>query len=296
MSVMDAIKKDAAKTGADLKSMHSTELEAILNRMFYLPVEEKKEREVVNQEIVIESFLRSQEGIVSVLDLIDNNCVFCLRRAVLATNYKKTDISKKAHEKRLEEARRTSVLKWRRLFARSGYTADLDGVLLEDDIYHIVYKPDAIVEIPEFYGWDLQGKDRQMLCFVVPVGNMLFDVFGDVSELKQIANLCMHFSGVKKAFVIVENRDDMKFRVKFYDYDPDAAKKLIDRANRMQEAILRMMFANKMTKRPDQCISDSCSSCADCRMREACWNVGNGRHLLDKNRYVEWCMITHDRD
>ena len=44
----------------------------------------------------------------------------------------------------------------------------------------------------------------------------------------------------------------------------------------------RVFEEHKMVKRPTDAKTPDCKRCKECFMREACWNIGNGKVKINK--------------
>ena len=87
----------------------------------------------------------------------------------------------------------------------------------------------------------------------------------------------MHLTGIKKGFVLSEDKNTQDFRVEVYDYEPDKVQKFADRAEAIRDAYDNLMENHKMVKRPSDAKKPDCKRCESCPMRDACWNIGMGR-------------------
>ena len=87
----------------------------------------------------------------------------------------------------------------------------------------------------------------------------------------------MHLTGLKKGFVLCEDKNNQEFKLEVYDYDPDAVAPFIDRAEEVIYRYNRVVNDHKMVGRPTDATSPSCKRCNDCAMKDACWNIGMGR-------------------
>lgn len=87
-------------------------------------------------------------------------------------------------------------------------------------------------------------------------------------------------TGLKKGFVLAEDKNTQEFKIFIEDYDPVKVAPFIERLEQVKYYKQRALEEHKMVKRHEKCTSSTCKMAESCPMREACWNVGNGRVRL----------------
>jgi hypothetical protein len=90
----------------------------------------------------------------------------------------------------------------------------------------------------------------------------------------------MFLTGIHKGFVLSEDKNTQDFKIELYDYDKEIVAPFVDRAEEIRFRYNKVMKEHKMVKRPGFAKSLNCERCSKCAMKEACWNIGNGKILL----------------
>ena len=237
MGIIDSIKKSAADNGSVIQSTEASQLEVILNKMFYLDKDIEEETKFVKQ--VMTRGLESQERIglhaSAIIDKGDDS--FCIRQQVLSLLYKQLQGEQLPVDlMRIFEEGNAIHEKWQRLFIRAGYakakTCDRTRM---DEEYMLSYTPDIVVRIPEFY----KGA---MVVEIKSVNSYTFQKqYEHVSGHKQL-QLYMYLLqkakgnlndpndlDYKKGFTLLDSKNDQKFRPIVYDYEPETVAPFIDR-------------------------------------------------------------------
>ena len=149
--------------------------------------------------------------------------------------------------------------------------------------YKMSYTPDVVCLIPEFFEGKMVGEIKSVNMFQ-------FDrMTKHPSAWKQCQwymHLCIKkekekgtWNGVDytKGFVLNDNKNTQDFKIEVYDYDPTQIEPFIDRADSIMFYYDKVFSEGKMVKRPSDAKSSSSKRCSTCAMREACWNIGNGK-------------------
>lgn len=279
MGLVDDIKKQAAENRTKIQDSESARLEKILNKMFYLEKNIEEETKFIKQ--VMTRGLESQErkGLHASAIIVSDN-KFCLRQQVLSLWYKMQQGEQvNIGLKRIFEEGNAIHEKWQRLFIRAGYSeaVDLDKTEFCEE-YELSYTPDIICRIEEFYEGDMVGEIKSVNTF--QFNNMVKKGTRHTSGEKQ-CQLYMHLKGLKKGFVLCEDKNTQEFLVFVLDYDYQVVKPFIKRLERVKNKKKRLLKEKKMVKRKKGCDSPTCKIASSCNMRDACYNVGMGRIRLD---------------
>ena len=247
MGIIKDIKTQAKNNRTKIQSSEAATLEKIFNRMFYLDKNIEEETKFVKQVMTRGAESTERVGLHASA-LIKGEKDFCLRAQVLSLLYKQLQGEQvEVNLKRIFEQGNAIHEKWQRLFIRAGYSTykDLDYTQFNDE-YKISYTPDIICSIPEFY-------DGKM-----------------VGEIKSV-------NGIKKGFVLSEDKNTQDFKLEIYDFDPELIKVPIERAEGIKKAYAKVFDEKKMVPRPLDAKSSDCKRCSKCAMKDACWNIGMGK-------------------
>ena len=197
---------------------------------------------------------------------------FCYREQVLSLFYKMIQGENiPIGLKRIFEEGKSIGTKWQRLFIRGGIAKkeDLDVSRIEEQ-YDLSYTPDAIITI-----------DNKL--YVVEIKSQNTFIFkkqqSHPSGIKQL-KLYMYFEGIEQGFVLVEDKNTQDYKVLIVTNvtadDPDISD-IIDRLETIQFYKEKFIRTKKPPKRLPNCTTHTCKRAEKCNMREACWNIGNGR-------------------
>lgn len=285
MGIISNIKKDATKTGTKIQRSEDAKLEAILNRMFYLPKNIEEETKFVN--MVMTRGLESQERVglhaSAIIDKGDNS--FCPRQQVLSLLYKQLQGEQlPVNTMRIFEEGNAVHEKWQRLFIRAGYAkaTTLDRTRFDEE-YHLSFTPDIVCRIPEYFDGAMVGEIKSMNSFSFQKqyehASGKKQLFLYMYELIKQAKLKGKWNGkdYTKGFVLMDSKNDQEFKVVVYDYSPEAVAEYVDRLENIIYCYNLFIEENKMVKRIKKCDSYNCKLADKCPMKDACWNRGNGR-------------------
>lgn len=270
MGLINQIKKDAVGNRTKIQSSDAAKLEGILNRSFYLNKNIKEETRFVKQ--VMTRGLESQERVgLHASALIKGEKDFCLRMQVLSLIYKQLQGEQlQVGLMRIFEEGNAIHEKWQRLFIRAGYsTADDLDVTQFNKKYRISFTPDIICEIPEFY-------DGKMIGELKSVNTFQFQRMTKHPTAWKQLQWYMYLSGIHKGFVLSEDKNTQEIKIEVYDYDPEIVSEFIDRAEEIKYRYNKVMKEHKMVKRPKDAKSPDCKRCAQCALKNACWNINGG--------------------
>ena len=271
MSLSDRIKADATKTGTMIESTEATKLSQLFNQLFYLPKDIEGETQFV--KLVMTRGLESQERVgLHASNMLVSDSAFCMRSQVLSLVYKQLQGEQvKVGLMRIFEEGNSIHEKWQRMFIRAGWSkpTDLDRTRYSED-YMMSFTPDIVCTIPDFCDEPMVGEIKSVNTFSFKKQTK------HPSAWKQ-CQWYMHLTGIKKGFVLSEDKNTQEFRVEVYDYDPDVVQPFVDRAESIVDAYHTLMRDHKMVARPSDAKKPDCKRCSSCAMRDACWNIGMGR-------------------
>lgn len=284
MGLVDNIKREAAGNRTKIQSTDAAALEKIFNQLFYLPKNIKEETKFVKQ--VMTRGLESQERIgLHASAMLVGEKDFCLRAQVLSLIYKQLQGEQTAVGlMRIFEQGNAIHEKWQRLLIRGGYgTAhDMDRTRYCDD-YMLSYTPDINCLIPEFF-------EGRMIGEIKSVNTYQFQRMTKHPSAWKQCQWYMHLC-IKKAqdegtwngkdytkgFVLSEDKNTQDFKIEVYDYEPPKVEPFADRAESIMYHYDKVYTEHKMVARPTDAKTSTCKRCAECAMRDACWNIGKGK-------------------
>lgn len=276
MSLSDRIKADATKTGTMIESTEATKLSQLFNQLFYLPKDIEGETQFV--KLVMTRGLESQERVgLHASNMLVSDSAFCMRSQVLSLVYRQLQGEQvKVGLMRIFEEGNSIHEKWQRMFIRAGWSkpTDLDRTRYSED-YMMSFTPDIVCLIPDFCDEPMVGEIKSVNTFSFKKQTK------HPSAWKQ-CQWYMHLTGIKKGFVLSEDKNTQDFRVEVYDYDPDIVQPFIDRAESIVDAYHTLMRDHKMVARPGDAKKPDCKRCSGCPMRDACWNIGMGRVKINE--------------
>lgn len=271
MSITQSIKQAAKKNRTKIQTSEAAKLEKILNQMFYLEKCPEKESEFVRQVMTRGQETQERFGLhASALIVKDDD--FCLRAQVLSLLYKQLQGEQlNVDLKRIFEEGNAVHEKWQRLFLRAGYSevCDLDVTRFHKE-YLISYTPDICCTIPQFCDGRMIGEIKSVNC------NQFNRMDHHPSAGKQL-QWYMFLTGIRKGFVLNDNKNDQSIKIEVYDYDPNVVAPFIERAEMVKYYYLKAKRENKMVRRPEFGSSPDAKKCAKCAMRLSCWNLPGGK-------------------
>ena len=287
MGLIDNIKKEAQGNRTKIQSSEAATLEKIFNNMFFLDKDIEEETKFVKQ--VMTRGLESQERVgLHASAMLVGDKDFCLRAQVLSLIYKQLQGEQiSAGLKRIFEEGNAIHEKWQRMFIRAGYgkAVDMDFTRICDE-YMLSYTPDIDCLIPEFFEGRMIGEIKSVNTF------QFQRMVKHPSAWKQdqwYMHLCIkklkelgkwNGKDYTKGFVLSEDKNTQEFKIEVYDYDPLLVAPYVDRAESIMYHYNRVFEERKMVARPKDATSPTCKRCKECFMREACWNIGNGKVRL----------------
>lgn len=246
-------------------------IEQKLNKLFYLSPNFREEIEMLKMQAKLKSEDRFGLHASSILA---SESEFCYREQVLSLFYKMEQGENiPIRLKRIFEEGNFIGEKWQRLFIRGGIgkkeDMDISRFLAK---YDLSYTPDARITL----------FDKQ---FVVETKSQNTFTFrksrshpGGVKQLK----FYMYLEDIPQGFVIVEDKNDQNFKILLVDkLDIAELEPYIERLENIQVYKGILEEENKMVPRHKSCVASNCKMATSCNMRNACWNVGEGRVRLD---------------
>lgn len=270
MGLIDDIKNEAVGNKTIIQSSEASSLCKILNNLFFLDKNVDEETKFVKQVMTRGADTQERVGLHASA-LITGEKDFCIRQQVLSLIYKQLQGEQiSVGLKRIFEEGNAIHEKWQRLFIRGGFSKakDLDFTQYNKE-YRISFTPDIICEIPEFYKGKMVGEIKSVNTF------QFQRMTKHPSASKQL-QWYMFLTGIKKGFVLCDDKNTQDFKCEVYDYDPMLVSEYIERAEKIKYYYNRVKTEKKMVKRPEDAKKPECKRCIECAMRNACWNINGG--------------------
>lgn len=275
MGILEKIKSDAGSSRTVIQTPEADKLSKMLNKAFYLPKDIENETKFVHMVMTRGAESQERVGLHASAMLVDDKAL-CIRQQVLSLLYHMAQSEAvPIGLLRIFEEGNAIHEKWQRLFIRAGWSRwdQLDYTQYCDE-YKLSFTPDIICRIPKFYDGEMVGEIKSVNTFQ----------FKKMSRHPSAWKQCqwyMHLTGLKKGFVLSEDKNHQDFKIEVYDYDPDIVAPFVDRAEQIMYHYHRVIEDHKMVHRPSDASSPACRRCEKCPCRDACWDIGMGRVKLD---------------
>ena len=272
MGLIEDIKANAQENGTKIQSSDAAEIEKLFNSLFYAPKNMEEEVKFVKQMFTRGGDTTERRGLHTSAIIVGDD-KFCLREQVLSLLYKQ---AQGEHEpinlKRIFEEGNAIHEKWQRLFIRGGLgvAEDMDFSRFNDE-YEVGYTPDAILTI----------NGKKYVVEIKSVNTYQFQKLTSHPTAKKQVNMYMHFTGIHDGIILCDDKNTQNFKVFIEHYNSGIVAPYIERLEAVQYYKTRVLEEHKMVKRCEQCTSKVCKRAITCPMRDACWNCGKGRVLLD---------------
>lgn len=279
MSIVADIKSEAQGNRTKIQSSDAAELEGILNNLFYLPRDIDRETEFIRQVMTRGQGTQERTGLHASA-LIVGDAKFCLRQQVLSLVYQQLQGEQiSVGLKRIFEEGNAVHEKWQRMFLRAGFSdvQDLDVTQyaeFDKGAWAVSFTPDIICRIPQFY-------DGKMIGEIKSVNTYQYQKMVKHPSASKQCQLYMLLSGIHKGFVLSEDKNTQDFKLEVFDFDEKAVEVPLERMADVTRAYKRLRESHKMAARPADAKGSDCKRCKECPMRDACWNVGEGRKKLE---------------
>ena len=271
MGLVSKIKAEAANKKVKIQNEDCTKFDVLLNQAFFL--EKDIEEETRFLKMVMTRGAETQERVgLHASNMLVSDDKFCLRSQVLSLIYRQLQGEQiSAGLKRIFEEGNAIHEKWQRIFIRAGWSCaeDLDYTRYSEE-FKMSYTPDIVCRIKEIYDGSMVGEIKSVNTF------QFTKMQRHPSAWKQ-CQWYMHLEKIKKGFVLSEDKNTQEFKIELYDYDYELVKPYEERAKRIIYFYYAAINNGRMVKRPDDATAPTCKRCKTCVMRDACWNINNGR-------------------
>lgn len=248
-------------------STESLVIEQTLNKLFYA-------KPNVEEEL---KFLRMKRGNgeearvgLHASAIIASENEFCYREQVLSLFYQQAQGENiPIGLKRIFAEGDAIHEKWQRLFIRGGLAQaeDLDRTRFLKK-YDLSFSPDAIATI---------GK-KEYVVEIKSVNTYQFKTMHSHPSGRKQLRFYMHLTGIADGFVLAEDKNTQDFKVFVEHYDYDDVVEYVERLEAIKAYKAQLKQERKMVK--GICESHTCKRALKCNMRNACFNIGEGRVKL----------------
>ncbi len=233
-----------------------------LDSLLYCKKNPKKELEFIEQMFTRGTGDEIRKGLHASAIIVPDSS-FCLREQVLSLLFLPNE------EKMLDvdllkifEEGNAVHEKWQRLFLRGELCEPLD---LDRTRYsahfRLSFTPDAIVTIND-------------IKYVVEIKSMNTMSFGKAithpSGVKQL-QLYMHETGIHRGFVLAEDKNTQRTKIFLEHYEPEKVALSLGRLFDINAMVDEKTIPHKV------CTKLECKRAKNCRMNNACFNIGIGR-------------------
>lgn len=197
---------------------------------------------------------------------------FCYREQVLSLIYKMNNDKNDLPIRLLKIFRAGNDIheKWQGMFEEANIDIGIEERRYSKK-YDFYMTPDAIIKV--------NGK-----AYVVEIKSQNTFAFKKQDDHKgriQL-NLYMHFLGIPRGFVLVEDKNNQEFKVYMHEYNPQMVKKHIKRLVKTHKYKSLLLKRGKMVK--GICKNKNTKRAKKCGMRDACFDIGQGRVKLDDKK------------
>ncbi len=248
-------------------STDSLIIEQKLNSLFYLPPKPEEELEFL--EHILNKHDNERVGLhASAIIASDNE--FCYREQVLSLFYKQSQGQHlKVELKRVFEEGNAIHEKWQRLFIRGGLgkPKNMDRSTFIDE-YDLSYTPDARIKLAK----------KKRIVEIKSMNTFAFKHATSHPSGKKQLMFYMYLDGVKDGFVLAEDKNTQEFKIFPYIFNEKEVEPYIIRLENIQKYKKRLLKNKKMVD--GICKNSSCKRALKCNMRDACFNIGEGRKRL----------------
>lgn len=262
MGLLDDIKKEADDKRVKIQSSEEKELEQKLNNLHYLDKNIEKELVFLKSVMTRGQETTERKGLHASAIIVSDD-KFCYRQQVLSLFYKQAQGEQvPVNLKRIFTEGDAIHEKWQRLFIRGGYAEPLDCDRTQfADEFDLQFTPDLICNID---GVEMVGEIKS-------VNSFIFKKQKNHASGKKQLQLYMYLTGIKKGFVLCEDKNTQDIKLYIYDADYKQVEPYIARLEKIQYYKHRLQDKGKMVARHEKCTGYDCKMAEQCPMREVCY-------------------------
>lgn len=290
MGLIDNIKRDATKSGTKIQSSDAQNLEILLDKTLYTQHNPRNELKFIGQVMTRGLESSERKGLHASAIIVSEN-KFCLRQQVISLYFKQLQGEQlPASLLRIFEEGNSVHEKWQRLFIRANYAEPewLDRTQWDED-YQLSFSPDIICNIPQIDKGFMVGEIKSVNSFQYtkmekhPSAWKQLQLYLYLLRKQESKETDVPFDLVenyRKGFVLCENKNTQDIKVEMYDFDMELVRPYVERLEKIKESAAWFLLSKKPPKRHELCDSPECKMASTCPMRDACWNIGEGRVKL----------------
>lgn len=261
MGLLDQIKQEADKNGTKIQSTEEQQMEAKLNKLFYLEKDVERETEFLRMVMTRGQETQERKGLHASAIIVSDD-KFCVRQQLLSLFYKqKQGEQVPIGLKRIFSEGDAIHEKWQRLFIRGGYAKpkDCDYTRFNKQ-FELSYTPDILATI----------DGEQFVVEIKSVNTFQFKKMKSHPSGKRQCFLYMYLTGIKKGMVLCEDKNTQDFKVFLYDFDYAEVQPYIARLELIQQLKQRLKHG-KIVKRQEHCTGYQCKMAQGCPMQDVCY-------------------------
>lgn len=262
MGLLDDIKKEADDKRVKIQSSEEKELEQKLNNLHYLDKNIEQELVFLKSVMTRGQETTERKGLHASAIIVSDD-KFCYRQQVLSLFYKQAQGEQvPVNLKRIFTEGDAIHEKWQRLFIRGGYAEPLDCDRTQfADEFDLQFTPDLICHID---GVEMVGEIKS-------VNSFIFKKQKNHASGKKQLQLYMYLTGIKKGFVLCEDKNTQEIKLYIYDADYKQVEPYIARLEKIQYYKHRLQDKGKLVSRHEKCTGYDCKMAEQCPMREVCY-------------------------
>jgi len=210
---------------------------------------------------------------------------WCVREHVLHELYPEKAIAQESHT---WDWKRSAIFengwrlhqRWQDMFKRFGNVVwNEDSAELELDLTHydetrnIYFSPDVILEFAgQRYVVEIKGIKQEVYQELTDDLMHAIEVNETVAKARIQANLYMHLLGLKRAILLIENKNDQSFKVWVIEYDKDLSVKYVQRIYAVKGAVINVRTFGLVRLPKRICHSRGDARAKSCPMRDVCFS------------------------
>lgn len=265
MGLLDNIKKDAEGNRTKIQSSQETDLEHKLNALHYLDKDIKKELQFLKSVMTRGQETTERKGLHASAIIVSDD-KFCYRQQVLSLFYKQAQGEQVPMGlKRIFTEGDAIHEKWQRLFIRGKYADPLDCDRTQfAEEFDLQFTPDIICNVEGF---------GEMVGEIKSVNSFIFKKQKDHASGKKQLQLYMYLTGIKKGFVLCEDKNTQEIKLYLYDADYKQVEPYIARLEQIQYYKHRLQDKGKLVSRHRKCTGYNCKMAEQCPMRDVCYGL-----------------------
>ena len=142
-----------------------------------------------------------------------------------------------------------------------------------DETRNIYFSPDALLNFAgQRYVVEIKGIKQEAYQDLTDDLMYAIEVNETVAKARIQANLYMHLLGLKKAILLIENKNDQSFKVWVIEYDKELSVKYIQRIYTVKGNVVNVRTFGLEKLYPRICHSRGDARAKSCPMREVCFS------------------------